>query len=152
MRTALYEAANVILTRPVKGSTLKSWGMAWQLVPACAKPRSRSPANSPWYCAACWPTARNSSLIKRPLQPADERRLQVRAVPKMDRPEQGPVAGTMDQVRPMSSQQGFATARFRLADLLLIHPHQVAAQRRPRTEERPRRQDHGSEGLTNKGP
>ena len=27
MRWALYEAANVILTRPVKGSTLKSWGM-----------------------------------------------------------------------------------------------------------------------------
>jgi len=25
VRTALYEAANVILTRPVKGSTLKSW-------------------------------------------------------------------------------------------------------------------------------
>jgi len=44
----------------------------------------------------------------------------------------------MDQVRPMSFQQGFATARFRLADLLLIQPHQVAAERRPRTEERPR--------------
>jgi transposase len=27
VRTALYEAANVILTRPVKGSTSKSWGM-----------------------------------------------------------------------------------------------------------------------------
>ncbi len=27
VRTALYEAANVILTRPVKGSILKSWGM-----------------------------------------------------------------------------------------------------------------------------
>ena len=27
VRTALYEAANVILTRPVKGSTLKNWGM-----------------------------------------------------------------------------------------------------------------------------
>ena len=27
VRTALYEAANVILTRPVKGSPLKSWGM-----------------------------------------------------------------------------------------------------------------------------
>ena len=28
MRTALYEAANVILTRPLKGATaLKSWGM-----------------------------------------------------------------------------------------------------------------------------
>ena len=52
----------------------------------------------------------------------------------------------------MSSPQGFATARFRLADLLLIQPHQVAAQRRPRTEERPRRQDQGSEGLTNQRP
>jgi transposase len=27
VRTTLYEAANVILTRPVKGSSLKSWGM-----------------------------------------------------------------------------------------------------------------------------
>src|ERR1700730_17809401 len=27
VRTVLYEAANVILTRPVKGSYLKSWGM-----------------------------------------------------------------------------------------------------------------------------
>ena len=27
VRTALYDSANVILTRPVKGSTLKSWGM-----------------------------------------------------------------------------------------------------------------------------
>ena len=26
-RTVLYEAANVILTRPVKGSALKSWAM-----------------------------------------------------------------------------------------------------------------------------
>jgi transposase len=27
VRTMLYEAANVILTRPVKGSALKSWGL-----------------------------------------------------------------------------------------------------------------------------
>src|SRR5438309_3555028 len=27
VRTALYEAANVILTRPVRGSSLKSWAM-----------------------------------------------------------------------------------------------------------------------------
>jgi transposase len=27
VRTALYEAPNVILTRPVKGSLLKSWAM-----------------------------------------------------------------------------------------------------------------------------
>ena len=38
------------------------------------------------------------------------------------------------------------------ADLLLIRPHQVAATRRPRTEARHRRQDHGSEGLNQPGP
>jgi transposase len=27
VRTALYEAANIILTRPVKGSSLKNWAM-----------------------------------------------------------------------------------------------------------------------------
>jgi len=42
---------------------------------------------------------------------ANQRRLQVRAVRDTFRPEQGPVAGTMDQVRPMTFQQGFATAR-----------------------------------------
>jgi transposase len=42
VRTALYEAADVILTRPVKG-----WGCACRLAPACAKARSRSPASSP---------------------------------------------------------------------------------------------------------
>ena len=56
VRTALYEAANVILTRPVKGSTLKSWGCAWRRAPACARPRLRSPASSPWSSIACWPT------------------------------------------------------------------------------------------------
>ena len=112
VRTALYEAANVILTRPVKGSTLKSWGCAWPLAPACARPRSRSPASSPSFCTECWPTGRASSPTKRRRpQPANERRLQVRAGPDISRPEQGPVAGTMDQVRPMSSQQGVATAR-----------------------------------------
>jgi hypothetical protein len=40
----------------------------------------------------------------------------------------------------------------RLADLLLIRPHRVAAERQPRTEARHRQQDHGSEGLTNWGP
>ena len=81
VRTALYEAANVILTRPVKGSTLKSWGCAWPLAPACAKPRSRSPASSPWCCIACSPMERTSSPTKRLRpQPVKERRSQVRAV------------------------------------------------------------------------
>jgi transposase len=33
VRTMLYEAANVILTKPVKGSLLRSWAMR---IPACA--------------------------------------------------------------------------------------------------------------------
>ena len=50
----------------------------------------------------------------------------------------------------MTFQWGIATVLFRLVDLLLIQPRQVAARRRPWTEERPRRQDQGSEGLTNR--
>jgi hypothetical protein len=112
VRTALYEAANVILTRPVKGSTLKSWGMRLAARAGIARPRSRSPASLPWCCTACWPTEQVSSPTKLQWpQPANVRRLQVRAVPNTGRPEQGPVAGTMDQVRPMTFQQGFATAR-----------------------------------------
>jgi transposase len=72
VRTALYEAANVILTRPVKGSTLKSWGMRVAAPPACARQRSRSPASSPWCCTACWPTGRAFSPTKL-RQPANRR-------------------------------------------------------------------------------
>ena len=39
-----------------------------------------------------------------------------------------------------------------MADLLLIRPYQVAAQRRPRTEERPQATGQGSEGLTTQRP
>jgi hypothetical protein len=60
----------------------------------------------------CWPTGQALSPTRPPPQPANKRRSQVRAVRDTGRPEQGQVAGTMDQVRPMSSQQGFATARF----------------------------------------
>ena len=45
------------------------------------KAKVRAPASSPSFCTACWPTARASSPIKLPsLQPANRRRLQVRAV------------------------------------------------------------------------
>jgi hypothetical protein len=41
----------------------------------------------------------------------------------------------MDQVRPMTFQQSLALRVVRLADLLLIRPHQVAAERRPRQKQ-----------------
>jgi transposase len=46
VRTALYEAAHVILVRTVKGSGLKSWAMKLACRAGMKKPRSRSRASS----------------------------------------------------------------------------------------------------------
>ena len=48
VRAALYEAAHVILTRPVKGSTLKSWAARLAQRRACARPRWHWRESSPW--------------------------------------------------------------------------------------------------------
>ncbi len=45
VRSALYEAANVILTKAVKGGPLKAGACAWQLVSAGRRPRSPWPAS-----------------------------------------------------------------------------------------------------------
>ena len=112
VRTALYEAANVILTRPVKGSTLKSWGMrlaarAGMRKAARSCPQARRGSASYAGRRHHLPR-RQSGRGCSPLTKGDYRfgRFQTSA-----RPEQGPVAGTMDQVRPMTFQQSFATAR-----------------------------------------
>jgi len=39
VRTMLYESANIILTKPVKGSLLKSWAMRQRFAPGCARRR-----------------------------------------------------------------------------------------------------------------
>ena len=53
--------------------------------------------------ACAYPTARKSPPpLANPRSRANKGRLQVRAVPETSRPEQGPIAGTMDQVRPMT--------------------------------------------------
>ena len=61
VRTALYEAANVILTRPVKGSTLKSWGMRLAARTGMRKGKVALARKLAVVCAACWPTGRASS-------------------------------------------------------------------------------------------
>jgi len=43
LRSYLYEAANVLLTRVAKWSTLKAWGIRLANEAGCAKPRLRSP-------------------------------------------------------------------------------------------------------------
>ena len=65
VRTALYEAANVILTRPVKGSSLKSWGMRLAARAGMRKAKVALPASWPSSCTVCWPTAPPSSPTKR---------------------------------------------------------------------------------------
>jgi transposase len=56
VRTAAYEAAHIILTKPLKGcAKLESWGMK------LGRPRWRSHASSPSSCIGCSPTARPSN-------------------------------------------------------------------------------------------
>jgi Transposase IS116/IS110/IS902 family len=151
VRTAFYEAGNVILTRPVKGCHE-------ELGNAAGGSRRHAQGHSRARPQARRRTAphagRRHGILRRqsgrcgPLTRGDNRFGWIQT----HHPEQGPVAGTMDQVRPMAFQQGMPLRVVRLADLFLIRPHQVAAQRRPRTEERPRRQESNSEGLTHRGP
>jgi transposase len=65
VRTALYEAANVILTRPVKGSTLKSWGMRLAARTGMRKAKVALARKLAVFCTACWPTGRASWPTKR---------------------------------------------------------------------------------------
>jgi transposase len=48
LRSYLYESANAILTRKVADSGLRCWARHWPLVSACAAPRWRLRASSPW--------------------------------------------------------------------------------------------------------
>jgi hypothetical protein len=77
VRTALYEAANAILERSAGDSPLRKWALA---------------------------VAPRSTLSRRPRRHNKRRYQQVRT-PGKGRPEQGPVAGTMDQVRPHHVQR-----------------------------------------------
>src|SRR3954454_1555700 len=69
MRTALYEAAQVLLTRTQKWSWLKTWGMqvARRRGAKAAPRRQSSPWRdaSPWSCTACGWTVRNSVGARR---------------------------------------------------------------------------------------
>jgi hypothetical protein len=101
VRTVLYEAANVILTRPVKGSALKSWAMRLAVRAGMRKAKvalarklavvlHRMLADETSFFADKAAAARNT--LKKEIVGSGGH--------DISRPEQGPVAGTMDQVRP----------------------------------------------------
>ena len=57
VRTALYEAAHIILTRWLKGSVLKNWAMKLAKRTGMKKARWRLRASWLSSCTACWPMA-----------------------------------------------------------------------------------------------
>ena len=142
VRTALYEAANVILTRPVKGAGLKSWAMKLarragmkKAKVALARKARRDPASD----VGRW---RRRSTPARRLLPSwrrrkEEKQQEFRAGQTPAFPKRSSLAGTMDEARPLVLR-GSRPRATRLAGLILILSHQVAARgfrRRPRTEE-----------------
>ena len=139
VRTALYEAANVILTRPVKGSTLKSWGMRLAARTGMRKAkvalaRKLAVCTAPYAGRRHGIPRRQSGCGRSPLTKGDCRfgRFGTPAArSKVPSPGRWIRSGRCHFSRALPLRV------FRLADLLLIRPHQVAAKRRPRTEERP---------------
>jgi transposase len=113
VRTALYEAANVILTRPVKGSALKSWGMRGA---ARAGMRKAKVALARKPCRRVAPHAgrrdelsrRQSGCDRNPLRKGDRRSRR-----RDDGSGQAACYTAAPYGRPRS---------FRLADLFLIRP------------------------------
>jgi hypothetical protein len=61
LRSYLYEAANVLLTREAKWSTLKAWGIGLRSEAGFAKPRLPSLESLPSFSTACGWRAANSN-------------------------------------------------------------------------------------------
>ena len=60
LRSYLYEAANVLLTRVAKWSVLKAWASGWRSEAGFARPRLPSPESLPSSCTGCGLTAPSS--------------------------------------------------------------------------------------------
>jgi Transposase IS116/IS110/IS902 family len=66
VRTVLYQAANIILTRPLKGCTaLKSWAMNLARRSGMTKARVALSRKSPSSCIGCWSMAQASVTSRR---------------------------------------------------------------------------------------
>ena len=107
VRAVLYEAAHVILTRPVKGSTLKSWAM--RVAARAGMRKAQGGARSQVGRRPASHAGRRHDLQRRDGRrgPSRLRRTGECEFGRHDtrRPERGPVAGTMDQARPRKCQR-----------------------------------------------
>ena len=124
MRVALYEAANVILTRAVRGSDLKSWALG---VAKRAGMKKAKVALARKLAVVLHRMLADDRSFMASKGRAPERWLEPRRINRRQRgfgrarhqalPERSPVAGTMDQVRPQTAEQRSRRLRInRLAD------------------------------------
>ena len=142
VRTALYEAANVILTRPVKGSLLKSW--AARLAARAGMRKAKVALARKLAVVLHRMLADGTTFVAESQQAgrSEEEKSSVRATrtpaarSRSRRRDDGSGQAAKRSARP----QGQARI-LRLAGRSSLRHHQVAAERRPRTEARDRRQD-----------
>ena len=156
VRTALYEAANVMLTRAARFSTLKRWALEVAKRRGMRRAKVALARKLAPSCTACGSTAASSASARRC----------GRRVSGIEESEfgagwpvvllrRGPVAGTREPVKPVSSAVAASpgrTTRPRLARRLPSDGMVWRPACRPRTEARTRRQDDHSRGLTPDGP
>jgi hypothetical protein len=139
VRTALYEAAHNILTRPVKGGGLKSWAM--KLAKRAGMKKAKvALARLPSCCIACgsmpnasrW-TKRSARRVRQP-----ERRGHHDFREGADTSLLDAESRRRDDGSGQAERQTVAvtTTRIQIGRPHPLGPHQVAAMRRPRTEAR----------------
>ena len=161
VRTALYEAANVMLTRAGRFSTLKRWALgagrwAWRSVGACGGRRWRWRASSRPCCTACGSTGASSASAgrrqRRDRLTGEESEFgagRVGPAPLGSRRRDAGTGKAADPgvASPRRRPRAPRSARRLPSDRMVWRPW-----RRPRTEARARRQDDHSRGLTPDGP
>ena len=142
VRTSLYEAANVILTRPVKGSDLKAGHWRSQDVPAPKTQAGRWPASWRWCCIACSRTEPTSLLIReRQRWRLDRRRRRDRLSDGHSHQPSAARSLRRDDgwVRPLCDQQHKGDCASKIGQPVLSKHHRAAAKLRLRTEASTRR-------------
>jgi transposase len=101
VRTVLYEAANIILTRPVKGSALKSWAARLAARAGMRKAKGALARKLAVVLHRMLGDGTAFAASKAAAVAYQRRRNDKFGRPKhICRPHRGPTAGTMDQVRP----------------------------------------------------
>ena len=155
VRAALYEAAHIILTRPIHGGALKSWAMRLAKRAGMKKAKVALARKLAVLLHRMW-LAPVLSISKKPTVACaqlNKRSSQVSAEGHDTRPSRSEVPSPGRWTRSHRDRfSGIATTLTRLAGLIhIFEPHQVAATCRPRTEARVRRLG-GARGIDKSRP